>query len=336
MSFDSEWSNQPVLSPLVIVVSNSPKSGFFVYTGTPANGNPPLLAITTQATDPYGNAVTANAITDRGMPLLVYSGVPALGNLIASLAPVATTDDVGNAVPQGINVTTGQISGTTITSDQGSYKLVMTSGTLSFQAPSFTESGVAQVLFPGNNASSPQLELASPSSNSTGKYTAALFLNGESQDGTAGPSAILTGVTPTSNRALTSFLVNGQIIAVDPTSTLSPETWHTMTLTAGWGSGNNVLTGASDPPSYRLNPDLTVSLRGALITPSTGTVTGVAFAVLPSGYRNTQPTPPTAALVQNNFGHGGGVGLFASGNLELWGNWTNSENLQIDCTLARV
>lgn len=43
-----------------------------------------------------------------------YSGAPTLGNLIVSIASAAGTDAHGNAYPQGINVTTGTISGTTI------------------------------------------------------------------------------------------------------------------------------------------------------------------------------------------------------------------------------
>lgn len=43
-----------------------------------------------------------------------YSGTPSAGNLIVSIASTAGTDAFGNAYPQGINVTQGTISGTTI------------------------------------------------------------------------------------------------------------------------------------------------------------------------------------------------------------------------------
>jgi hypothetical protein len=47
--------------------------------------------------------------------VFVYSGPPATGNLIASLAGAAGVDAQGNSYPAGLNVTTGNIAGTTIT-----------------------------------------------------------------------------------------------------------------------------------------------------------------------------------------------------------------------------
>ncbi|HET7641154.1 MAG TPA: hypothetical protein VFK47_20765 [Ktedonobacteraceae bacterium] len=43
-----------------------------------------------------------------------YSGTPAHGNLIVSITSASGTDSFGNSYPQGINVTTGTISGTAI------------------------------------------------------------------------------------------------------------------------------------------------------------------------------------------------------------------------------
>jgi hypothetical protein len=103
---------QPGSSSVVrarVVVISGAAGGLFVYSGTPGLGNPPILAITTASTDPYGNVVTPVAITDSGMPLLIYSGTPALGNLIVSLAPAAGVDSFGNSYPEGLNVTTGII-----------------------------------------------------------------------------------------------------------------------------------------------------------------------------------------------------------------------------------
>ena len=47
--------------------------------------------------------------------VFVYSGTPASGNLIGSWAGMAGSDSFGNAYPQGLNVTTGTITGTSIT-----------------------------------------------------------------------------------------------------------------------------------------------------------------------------------------------------------------------------
>jgi hypothetical protein len=55
-------------------------------------------------------------VSGAGQGVFVYSSAPALGNLIVSIASAAGTDAYGNPYPQGINVTTGQISGTTVQS----------------------------------------------------------------------------------------------------------------------------------------------------------------------------------------------------------------------------
>jgi hypothetical protein len=120
--------NNVFIGRLVVVFGTGSTGGIFFYTGSPGLGNPPALAITNASSDPYGNPVTAAAITDSGFPFLIYSGPPALGNLIVSLAPAAGVDDVGNSYPEGLNVTAGtisgvSISGTTITLDPGPYLL---------------------------------------------------------------------------------------------------------------------------------------------------------------------------------------------------------------------
>lgn len=114
--------------------------GAFFYSGTPATGN--LIASITSGpgTDQFGNTFfggvcvydssgnvvelaagslfTFNESTGvftnlvKGV-LLVYKGGGGLGNLIASIAPASGTDQYGNAYPQGMNVTQGQISGST-------------------------------------------------------------------------------------------------------------------------------------------------------------------------------------------------------------------------------
>jgi hypothetical protein len=86
---------------LVVVFGTGTGTGIFFYTGTPGPGNPPILAITTASSDPYGNTVTADAITDSGMPFLIYSGPAAAGNLIISIAPSSGTDAYGNNYPEG-------------------------------------------------------------------------------------------------------------------------------------------------------------------------------------------------------------------------------------------
>jgi hypothetical protein len=100
--------SQIFIGKLVVIFGSGPSTGLFVYNGTPKGpvpgpANPPILAITTAATDPYGNTVTPSAITDSGMPFLIYSGTPAKGSLVGALAPAAITDSFGNIVPAGFN-----------------------------------------------------------------------------------------------------------------------------------------------------------------------------------------------------------------------------------------
>lgn len=89
---------------LVIIYGTGANTGLFIYNGNPALGNPPILAITTASTDPYGNSVQAGAITDSGMPYFLYGGTPTAGNLLVALAPAAGADSFGNTYEEGISL----------------------------------------------------------------------------------------------------------------------------------------------------------------------------------------------------------------------------------------
>jgi hypothetical protein len=95
----------------IVIISAS--GGLFLYSGTPAAGNPPIGSWTTSTTDPYGNTVD-DALSLSGMPILIYSGPPAHGNLITSIAPAAGTDAFGNTYVEGFGLSVGQIPGTLI------------------------------------------------------------------------------------------------------------------------------------------------------------------------------------------------------------------------------
>jgi len=104
--------NTVFIGQLVVIFGTGKDSGLFVYSGTPALGNPPVFSITTASADPYGNAVNPKAITDWGLPFLIYSGTPALGNLVAAISPFAGgTDAFGNVYPQGTNFGVWSASG---------------------------------------------------------------------------------------------------------------------------------------------------------------------------------------------------------------------------------
>jgi hypothetical protein len=95
------------------IVENA-NGGVFVYSGTPALGNPPVAWMANTTTDPYGNSLPSTTgvagtgtfqagdtlITASGV--YTYSGTPALGLLIASLSPTAGTDPYGDTTLAGI------------------------------------------------------------------------------------------------------------------------------------------------------------------------------------------------------------------------------------------
>lgn len=84
------------------------KTGWYID----SQGNAYFFNITATGT------ITSTTVIVQGSTggIFVYSGTPALGNLIVSIAGMAGTDGSGNAYPQGVNVTTGTISGSTISS----------------------------------------------------------------------------------------------------------------------------------------------------------------------------------------------------------------------------
>jgi len=64
MQGPSTWTT----SPLIVITSGAPNTGFFVYNGTPALGNPPVFSVTAPGvtTDPYGNTVVNEAVAYGG------------------------------------------------------------------------------------------------------------------------------------------------------------------------------------------------------------------------------------------------------------------------------
>jgi hypothetical protein len=108
--------------------------------------------------------------------------------------------------------------------------------------------------------------------------------------------------------------------------------WATMTLKNNFSVGGDV-NSANYPPAYRMMPDGTLAIRGALNTPNSGGVTGVTFATLGAAFGNTQPNPPTALVIQASGNHQGAVTIDSSGNLQLTGNFATNNNVYIDCTL---
>jgi hypothetical protein len=107
----------------------SPYGGPLVPPLNAPQGAQPFLGIQPGVT---GGLVLANVVVIFGQngSILIYSGQPAKGNLIGSWAGMAGADQYGNAYPQGLNVTIGTISGTTISAStfEGSDFVVNSAG----------------------------------------------------------------------------------------------------------------------------------------------------------------------------------------------------------------
>jgi hypothetical protein len=109
MSFENPVVGGTVLRIPAIQSPNfsfNPPTGWAIF----ANGDAYFFNITATGT------ITGSSLVVDGASggVFVYSGTPAHGNLIVSLAGAAGTDAYGNTYPEGINVTTGVIGGSTI------------------------------------------------------------------------------------------------------------------------------------------------------------------------------------------------------------------------------
>jgi hypothetical protein len=107
--------------------------------------------------------------------------------------------------------------------------------------------------------------------------------------------------------------------------------WFIMTLKNGFSSANNI-NGSNYPPSFKMNPDGSLAIRGTLGLPNTY-VDGTVFATLGQAFGNNQPTAPACVVMQAAGNHAGIVTVDASGNLQLNGNFGNNINVYIDGTL---
>ena len=76
---------------------------------------------------------------------------------------------------------------------------------------------------------------------------------------------------------------SGTISAIEPGTTSTPETWHTITLASGWST-----VGGQPNPSYRLLPDGMVEITGTATHASFSSATALApSGAIPTGYDPT-------------------------------------------------
>lgn len=240
-----------------------------------------------------GNA-EFNNVTIRGVilisgpnGLLGYNGTPTLGNLVLSITTAAGVDSFGNAYPLGINITDGTRSIlNTFTSFSGGTEVsYWKTGGISENTAGHIGTVVAGT--PGVNATY-FFEIVGPTV--TGKPSDEAFMALTATDaGNALGSLSIN--TSGGQRGLLQWDFSGARLvgtatAVNPTTGTSPanlpnpETWHTLSLNAGWAA----LSGTIYPMQYRLLADGDVELIGTMN--STLAAPATLFATLPAGYFN--------------------------------------------------
>ena len=252
--------NTVFIGRLVVVFGTGAGTGLFVYSGSPGPGNPPILAITTASRDPYGNAVTASAITDSGMPLLIYSGTPAAGNLIASIAPASGTDGFGNPYLAGI---------TTYSPGDATFAVQMTANQINYY--SFIGGMFTPVIFQSEAGINPAIA-SQPYriGNLTDLFSQLSLFS----------SQVLVSATSIALETAALLEVQGVIAAssIEAIVAGAAETWHSITtgFPAGWSGSVN----------YRQLAEQSLVMVDWALQASIGTVitVGETIATLPAGY----------------------------------------------------
>lgn len=282
---------------LVLIFGNGRNRGLFVYNGTPAAGNPPVIALTAPGvvTDPYGNAVLPGglSIVFGGQTIFLGSvgGIPELQFLSGSASEATAANVAGHL-----------------------------SGVLPAQFLQLLMSG------PKSNVVGSQdwVQIEMDSAAFDGSSTANMFLNYIGTGGGVHGYAFLDG---------TGFNITaGSIVAAHPGALpLIPETWQTLALINGYGSGTN--NGFIDVPQVRMMADnKNLQFKGTLATPAAAANT--VFSQVPAGYPNA------------NLGGIFGMGLVANlsggtvdhieihnnGNISL-NNLHNSLNFDLSCVV---
>lgn len=210
-----------------------------------------------------------------------YSAAPALGNLILSIAKAGGTDASGNAYLAGLANYTN-IGGTF-------YAVVTNAGEVAYYTAA-SEAGPWTLHV---------VEHFNPASGFLGLGPAGAPLL------EVGDNVIATTVR--TNGVNLQIGLGGVIVAEPPGSPGTAESWHPMTLAAGWSN-----VAGSPPAAYRLNAFGNVELTGRV----TGTISGATqIGTLPTGYYSTTYTRAYAANVDS-----ASAGLVASETPHIFSN----------------
>jgi hypothetical protein len=237
------------------VIVSGIAEGVFVYNGTPAKGNEPIVSITNQSADPFGNpvvpgldvtqgAITGTVITGStfsGTDFVInsagaffYSGTPAAGNLISSIAGAAGADAFGNAYLAGttayVPVTSGAVPLGTYAVNLGLFNSIETFPAITLENLS-SASNVPPLIGVGNSSAVCELVLLSGRT-ITADPVSQLLLQSADTAGTSLGLATLTG----------SMRVNGSLQCVGAGLTGDINVYDTERLTPGNGNNTQSIT----------------------------------------------------------------------------------------------
>jgi len=228
--------------------------GVFVYNGTPAVGNPPVLWTSATNEDPFGNTLTpqtgpSTGVGQDGDAQVLLKILAGIGGAIVFPLP-GTWTNYPNIY--------GEVTGS--------------GGLLSVNGP--TDSSVDDQVFMGlysaadgfNNASTVAFEYIGPGP------THNTLMYGD-----------CTGITIYVCKSISAVLPG---TGTSPSNPAQVETWHNITVDSGWTTG--VLDRAA--PRYRLLPDGNLQLNGAASAAFfSGSKTLNNSNPLPASYRPAQP-----------------------------------------------
>jgi hypothetical protein len=133
-----------------LVIISGTSGGVFVYNGTPALGNPPIVSITAASTDPYGNAVIPGLdVTEGSITGTVITGASITGATITG----TTFDGTDFVVNQDGMFFYSSTPGVFLGTNHGSFTTVEAAvGTLlAFRGYNFQADGIPSA-YPGTNA----------------------------------------------------------------------------------------------------------------------------------------------------------------------------------------
>lgn len=259
--------------------------GVFVYSGTPAAGNSPVLSLTLATEDPYGNAIAPGIAAGH------FGAVQALLSVVAGFGQVL--------VPTGSSL---------------EFAAGGLAGLLAGGAP------VAQLFSPQQVASGALssrmiVNLQSPGASANPSATFGLVYNDDS-----GGSGFLVSADYTGTNLFTvAFLAATQPgTGTSATNRAQAESWHTAALVNGWAASNGV--GGLFYQKVPIPSGGGVWIE-ADITNATATGNSVC-AVLPAGYRPSTAVNKQAAWnnpVASNSASVPWVSIDTAGNVQITG-----------------